>query len=71
MNWFGLIFVGAGLFALAGAGFDWDWFMESRKARFFTAILGRNGARVAYMLLGVALIVMGALMAVGVIQDSG
>ena len=70
MNAFGLIIVGAGLFALAGAVFDWDFFMESRKARFFTAIVGRTGARIFYTILGIALLVLGALMAAGVIQES-
>jgi hypothetical protein len=51
------IFVGAaGLVTLLGALFDWDWFMEHRKARFFTEMLGRGGARVFYGVLGVVLV---------------
>ena len=71
MNLLGLILVGGGLFSLAGAVFDWDWFMESRKARFFVALLGRTGARGAYILLGIVLIVMGILAMLGIIQDGG
>ena len=71
MSLFGFIIVGAGLFAIAGAVFDWDFFMESRKARLFTTLLGRTGARAFYALLGIALLVLGALMAAGIIQESG
>ena len=47
----------AGLFTVLGALFDWDWFMEHPKARFFTTILGRGGARMFYGLLGIVLVV--------------
>ncbi len=68
MNLFGLVFVAAGAFALCGAGFDWDWFMNARKARVFVSMLGRNGARVFYGLLGAALVIAGLLVVVGVIE---
>ncbi len=70
MNPIGLIFIAIGVFALCGAGFDWEWFMNHRKARFFTWMFGRTGARIFYGLLGVVLIVVGFLFAIGVIQDS-
>jgi HEAT repeat protein len=54
----GLIACG-GLFALAAAFFDWEWFMNSRKARVFVDMLGRQGARVFYGGLGVFLIGLG------------
>ena len=59
MNWMGLLIAGAGAFSVAGAIADWDWFMESRKARFFVKVLGRTGARIFYGLLGLALIALG------------
>jgi hypothetical protein len=62
MNATGLIFVAAGIFSICGAAFDWDWFINSYKARFFVAIFGRTGARIFYGLLGIAIVVMGALM---------
>ena len=55
----------AGAFSLAGAVMDWDFFMNNRKARPFVALLGRQGARVFYGLLGVALIVGGLAMGLG------
>ena len=51
-----------GLFLLAGAGFDWNWFMEDRRALFFTKILGnRMRARIFYGLLGVFGLTLGLL----------
>ena len=63
----GVFFVAAGCFALCGAGCDWDWFMTHRKARFFSALLTRTGARFFYGLLGLGLAVLGALMLAGVL----
>lgn len=56
-----LVIVGfaGGIFALSGAIFNWDWFMNSRRARFFANIFGRNGARIFYALLGILLIGLG------------
>lgn len=69
MNPAGLIFVAAGLFTICGAGFDWDWFMNNRRAWIFVTMFGRNGARVFYGLLGTVLIVLGVLFALGIVQD--
>ena len=65
----GLILVGAGLFSIVGAVLNKDWFMNNRKARPLVRLLSRNGARVFYILLGVALVVLGALLMAGVIKD--
>lgn len=51
-------FLGGG-FSLAGAIFDWDWFMNNRRARFFVSIFGRTGARIFYGGLGLFLIGLG------------
>jgi hypothetical protein len=61
MNPGGLFLVAAGVFSICGAVFDWDWFINSSKARFFVAILGRGGARIFYALLGIVIAVFGAL----------
>ncbi len=55
----GLALVGIGAFSIAGAAGDWDFFMEHRKARLVAAIVGRDGARVFYGLLGTGLAVAG------------
>jgi len=67
----GLLFLAIGLFAICGAGYDWEWFMNHRKARFFVAVLTRTGARIFYALLGGGLATLGVLMMLGVIRDKG
>ena len=70
MNWWGLLFVFGGLFSIVGAVMDWEWFMNHHKARFISSIFGRSGARIFYVILGLAIIVVGALVTTGIIQDS-
>ena len=70
MNPLGLLIVAGGLFSICGAAFDWDFFINSRKARLFVAMFGRNGARIFYVCLGLFLVVLGALLTMGVIQDA-
>jgi hypothetical protein len=48
----GALCVVAGLFSIAGAIANWNWFVGSRRARMFVALLGRSGARAVYALLG-------------------
>lgn len=57
-----LVCICAGVFSIFCALKDYDFFMESRKAVLFVKILGRNGARVFYVLLGIFLIVFAAYM---------
>ncbi len=57
----------AGLFSFAGAAFDWEWFMTQPGAAIFVRILGRNGARILYALLGVFLSILGLAGAFGYI----
>jgi small neutral amino acid transporter SnatA (MarC family) len=61
------LFVFAGLFSLAGAVFNWNFFMNHRKAQSVARLLGRNGTRVFYALLGLVIAGVGAAMAAGVI----
>ena len=65
MEW---ILIGAGVFCICGAVLDWEWFMNSHKAKFFVKIFGRTGARIFDGLLGSAIATGGALMAEGVIE---
>lgn len=65
---FGLMVGLAGLFSICGAAFDWDFFMNSRKARAQVWLFGRQGARVFYVLLGLAFVIVGLLVGVGVIS---
>jgi hypothetical protein len=53
----------SGLFVIAAAILDWDWFFENWRARFFVDALGRDGARLLYGVLGVGLLFLGFGMA--------
>lgn len=66
----GLVFIAIGLFAICGAGFNWDWFMTHRKARIFVALFTRTGARIFYALLGGGLVTLGILAMLGVIHST-
>ncbi|OPZ88926.1 MAG: hypothetical protein BWY74_02936 [Firmicutes bacterium ADurb.Bin419] len=44
--------LGAAIFTIMGAIFNWDWFFENRKARLMVSLLGRTGARVFYIIVG-------------------
>lgn len=68
MNHSGWIFIVAGLFASLCAAFDFEWFMNHRKARFFVKILGRTGARIFYIALGAGILVLGSLVLFGVLH---
>ena len=70
MNPMGLFLVAGGLFSILGGILNWEWFMNHHKARFMCAILGREGARAFYVLLGGIIAVIGALIFVGVIQNA-
>ena len=66
----GWVFAGCGIFAICGAAFNWDWFMNHRKAQFLVRIAGRTGARIFYGVLGTTLVVMGALIGLGIIESA-
>lgn len=70
MNPVGFFLVAAGLFSICGAAFDWDFFMNHRKARFLVSVLGRTGARVFYFLIGLVVTILGALIAAGILKDA-
>jgi hypothetical protein len=51
-----LVALFAAFFVITASLFDWDWFFNNSKAMFFVNLLGRNGARAFYLLLGVLLL---------------
>lgn len=55
----GLILTAVGLFSVAGAYFNWDWYMNNYRARFFVNLFGRRGARIFYAVLGTAMFIFG------------
>jgi hypothetical protein len=55
-----LIFAfGGGLFCILSSILDWNWFFNSRKAQRIVGLMGRNGARIFYIVLGLLLIFIG------------
>jgi len=60
-----IFLIASGIFCLASAIANWNWFMEHRKARVVVKILGRTGARVLYSIVGLFLFGFGILMATG------
>lgn len=56
-----LLLASVGLFCLAGAWKNWDWFMNNRRARLIVALLGRTGARWFYGLLGLGFLAVTVL----------
>jgi len=64
-----ILLVLAGLFAMAGGAFDWEWFMNNRKAQAFVNLLGRGSARVFYIILGLAIAIPDLLITFGVVAS--
>jgi hypothetical protein len=56
--------LGGGVFAVVCAWQDYEWFMNHRKARLMVRLLGRNGTRIFYAVIGTALAIGGAFMLV-------
>ena len=66
-----IVLILVGIFSLVGAGLDKDWFMEARKARFLTRLLGeRSKVRIFYLILGSGMIIAGILGVIGIIDLS-
>ncbi len=66
-TWVIILSIFAGVFSLAGALLDWEWFMTNYRAAVFVRILGRSRARLLYALLGLSLIALGFAGAFGLI----
>lgn len=47
-----------GLFCVLASIYNWDFFFNNRRARFFVSLIGRKGARIFYAILGLVLIVI-------------
>jgi hypothetical protein len=69
MKQLGFLLAAAGLFSIAGGIHNWDWFMNHSKVRFMCSILTRTGARIFYVVFGLGIVVMGILIAMGVIKE--
>lgn len=54
-----ILFIALGVFSIVAGAFNFDWYFETSGAMTFVKWLGRKGARIFYVLLGVGLIVCG------------
>ena len=59
MNPIGLVGIAAGLFCVVAAYKDWERFFTHHKAKFIVKMLGREGARVFYTVVGCVFIAGG------------
>lgn len=59
-----VVAVCCGFLTFLSAYHDVDWFMNHHKARFFVKLLGRSGARMFYMILGIILIGLSIYLAI-------
>ena len=65
-NWiFGVVFMLIGLFSLIASIKDWNFFFGSLKAKWVVNIIGRNGTRILYGILGIVIIIVGILAILG------
>lgn len=60
MNPTALFAFACGIFVIAAAALDWDWFFSNWRARFFVNLFGRDGARLFYAALGAVFFVIAA-----------
>ncbi len=67
--WIGAFFLAVGLFSVFGAALNWSLFVNHRKARGLATLIGQTGMRIFYVLLGVALVVLGVLFMTGVVKN--
>ncbi len=49
-----------GVYAIVASCFNWDWFFNNYKAQKWVNLIGRTGARIFYIVLGL-LLVAGAI----------
>ena len=55
------LFIGLGVFSVVAAVLDMEWYFQTSAAQTFVRWLGRTGARLFYVLLGIGLISCGVL----------
>ena len=70
-NAVGLVIIAGGVFALWAAVSDWEWFFNHPKAKLFTWLLGRTGARLFYGVLGLGLVGLGGAVLLGMVSPGG
>ena len=65
-----ILLILAGGFSFVGAVANWEWFFNHPRSRFFVKFLGRNGARIFYMVLGSILAGIGVASMLGMLPGT-
>jgi small neutral amino acid transporter SnatA (MarC family) len=60
-----IVCVLVGIFSIAGAWFNWNWFMNNSRAQGIVELLGRQGARIFYGVFGALIASIGIFMMLG------
>ena len=60
----GLLAIAAGAFSITASASDWDWFMNSRKAKAWVKRIGRKNARFMYGGIGVFVCLVGLILVI-------
>ena len=60
-----ILFILVGLLSVAASYFNWDWYFNNYRARFLVKTIGRKGARIFYMVLGLFLVGLGVALLMG------
>lgn len=58
-----------GLFVMAGAYFEWDFFFKHRKAQFMVRVMGKKRARIFYFVFGFIIFLLGIGFRIGLIPE--
>ncbi|BAY81991.1 hypothetical protein NIES267_14690 [Calothrix parasitica NIES-267] len=64
-NFVCILFILVGLLSAAASYCNWDWYFNNYRARFLVKIIGRKGARIFYMALGLFLVGLGIVLLIG------
>lgn len=56
-----VLFIVLGVFSITASALNLDWYFQTDGAKMFVKRFGRNGARIFYVLLGIALIACGVV----------
>ena len=59
------LMIGVGLLSIVASITNWEWFFKQRRAQMMVRLMGRNGARIFYALLGTFFAVVGWLVLSG------
>jgi len=67
MGWY---LAAGGAFTICGATFGWEYFRKHWNARVFMRLFGESGTRIFFSLIGAAVLILGLLIEMRVIQGA-